>query len=465
MPALPVVIFMTSNGVGMGHLSRQLTLSLSGPQQFESVLFSLSGALPRVMAADTSGELPEAHERAVRYEYCPSRDARWLPPNGWQRLVRTRYKSYRWHPYVRDRLVALAVETGASVVVFDGVVPYDGLLEARAVLPDVAFVWMRRGMWLPDAATHRLRHSDQFDLVIEPGDFGSAADAGPLANRTDATRIAPVSLTNVLTINTRDDARRALGLPLDRPVLLLAPGSGALGSVEEAAARIQQHIAAVGPDWVVAVTRQSIVAHTIGDGDGEVAVLDDIYPLARHLGAFDAAVSAAGYNSVHELLAMGVPTLLTPSIHHVTDDQGARARGVVDRGAALLPAQDQLEGAVTELLTDQTQVHLQAGCEALERPAGGEEAADLISDLAGGSKPANGPRDLAAPSRPWLDARTPARGRDGAALRFAEDISVADVRGSAPVEHLLAGSSTHYRATRHRAASWLYRSVSDASDG
>ena len=61
MPSPPVVIFMTSNGVGMGHLSRQLTLALSEPPREGSVIFSLSGALPRIMAASRSGELPEAH--------------------------------------------------------------------------------------------------------------------------------------------------------------------------------------------------------------------------------------------------------------------------------------------------------------------------------------------------------------------------------------------------------------------
>lgn len=459
MSALPVVIFMTSNGVGMGHLSRQLTLALSGPQQFEAVLFSLSGALPRVMAADVSGELPEAHDRGVRYEYCPSRDSGWLPKGGWQRIVRERYRSYRWHPYVRDRLVALATETGASVIVFDGVVPYDGLIAAREILPGVAFVWMRRGMWLPEAKTRRLRHSATFDLVIEPGDFGSAADHGPLVDRDDATRIAPVALTNVLAPDSREHARAALGLPLDQPVLLLAPGSGALGSVEETAARIQRQVAATGPEWVIAVTRQSIVAHTISDASTSLVVLDDVYPLARHFSAFDAAVSAAGYNSVHELLGSAVPTLLVPSVHHVTDDQGARARGVVDRGAALLPVHDHLENAVAEVMSEGVRADLRKACATLEDPDGGMAAADLIGALACEAQPAVRHFSLATPPRPRLDARTPAQGPNGTPLRFEQDISVAQVRGPSPVEHLLSHSSAEYRAARIRTASWLYSSV------
>ena|SRR5690625_3114651 len=78
MSSRPVVIFMTSNGVGMGHISRQLAIILDG-RKVDPVLFSLSGALPRVIQAEATGELPEAHDSKIRYEYCPSREAVRLP--------------------------------------------------------------------------------------------------------------------------------------------------------------------------------------------------------------------------------------------------------------------------------------------------------------------------------------------------------------------------------------------------
>lgn len=462
MPALPVVILMTSNGVGMGHLSRQLTTALSGTRRMDAVLFSLSGALPRVAAADRSGELAGARARGIRYEYCPSRESGWLPAGGWRRALRTRYRSYRWHPYLRDRLVSLAAETGASAVVFDGVVPYAGLLGAREIMPEVGFVWMRRGLWRPGSPSGQLAASARFDLVVQPGDLGGAADRGPLAGRTDAVRVPPVSLTDVLPPSTREEARAVLGLPQDRPVLLLAPGSGALGSVEEAAAVVRRVVAERGPEWVVAVTRQSIAQHAVGeDGSGaggaEVVVLDDVYPLAAHLAAFDAAVGAAGYNSVHELLAAGVPTLLVPSVHHVTDDQEARAAGVAARGAALLAGDDGLGSAVARLLDPDVRAGLRAACAALERPTGGRETADLVVDLARRSRHTRQPVLRPEPPRPVPDARTPVGPGTGVELRLTEEVEVADVRGPDPVEHLLPGSSPGYRAARERTAGWLYR--------
>jgi hypothetical protein len=457
MPARPVVILMTSNGVGMGHLSRQLTVALSGPVQMDAVVFSLSRALPRVIAADHAGELPRAGERGLRYEYGTSRESAWLPSGGWRRRLRTRYRSYRWHPYLRDRLVSLVAETGATAVVFDGVVPYAGLLQARGLLPDVRFVWVRRGMWRPRAPAGQLAASARFDMVLQPADFGGAADRGPLAARTDALRVPPVSLTDVLPATSRELARDALRLPQDRPVLLLAPGSGALGSVEESAARVQQVVLERGPEWLVAVTRQSIAQHSVGPSADRVVVLDDVYPLARHLAAFDAAVSAAGYNAVHELLSARVPTLFVPSVHHVTDDQEARADGVRARGAALVPPPADVEHGVTELLDPLVRDRLRQACAELERPIGGAEAAAVVSALAGTGEPTSQPVPRPRPARPLVDARTPTGPGTGRALRFVEELSVADVHGPDPVEHLLAGSSQDYRTARERTASWLYR--------
>ena len=457
MSSLPVVILMTSNGVGMGHLSRQLTISLSGPQQFQPVLFSLSGALPRIAAADRDGELPGSLDRAIRYEYAPSRESGWLPRRGWRRALRRRYRSYRWHPYLRDRLVSLAAETGASAVIFDGVVPYDGLLRARTLLPDLGFIWMRRGMWRPTAPSGQLAASERFDAVLQPGDFGGAADRGPLSERTDAEHIAPVSLTDVLPATTREEARTRLGLPADGPVLLLAPGSGALGSIEASAALVQQAVRESGPEWTVAVTKQAISRHNVSTASDRVVALDDVYPLSRHMAAFDAAVSAAGYNSVHELLGAGVPTLFVPSVNHVTDDQGARAHGVAARGAAMVAtSDDDVRHGIASLLTESRREELRGVCAVLEAPGGGREAARRIADLASVSAPTTLPVVRPRPSRPVVDARTRTGGDTGISLRFADEIAVKDVRARHPVEHLLPGGSTDYHLARERTAAWLY---------
>nr|NDG08857.1 UDP-N-acetylglucosamine--LPS N-acetylglucosamine transferase [Oxalobacteraceae bacterium] len=77
----------------------------------------------------------------------------------------------KWDHYLRDRLVALIDETGASVVTFDGVVPYPGIVAAKFQRPHINLVWIRRGMWQkkPQGVLLGLQ-SKLMDYVIEPGD-------------------------------------------------------------------------------------------------------------------------------------------------------------------------------------------------------------------------------------------------------------------------------------------------------
>ena len=441
MPQAPVVIVMTSNGVGMGHLSRQLATVLAAGGRMRAVVLSLSKALPRVMAAARGEELPEA--RDVRFEYCPSWESPWLSVPGRHPMLDKVQRRARWAPYLRERIVALARETGASALVFDGVAPYPGLVQARAALPGTRFVWVRRGMWHPAAPVRRLDASRHFDLTVTPGEAGG--DRGPTARRTDARVVAPVSLTSALRTTTRAEARTALGLPAEGPVLLLAPGAGALGSVDDIISGVLAELRGTG--WHVALTRQTIARHGPSTGEN-LTVLDDVYPLARHLAAFDAAVGAAGYNAVHELTSARVPSLFVPTTGTTTDDQVARAAGLVERGAALSSDGTDLPRTIARLLDATEREHLTTACGTLPAADGAAELADLVVELAQHGTPAHGPLAPRAP-RPSLVRRP--RGAEP-----TEHVDVTSVRGPEPVEHVLAGSSPEYVDARRTIARWVY---------
>ncbi|WZH53279.1 MAG: hypothetical protein PIR53_04615 [Nocardioides alkalitolerans] len=444
------VVLATSNGVGMGHLTRQVTVALAGADRLDVTLLSLSAALPTVARAAADGRLPGAER--LRFEYCPSRTSPWQGAGAAKVAWRT-----HWDPYVADRLVALVAETGARVVAFDGVVPYAGLLRARQALPATAFVWVRRGMWRPGVGAAWLARAPHFDAVVEPGDVGGAADAGPTAGLAGVVRTAPISLTSVLPSLPRAEARGRLGLDPGRPALLLAPGSGAYADVSTLLRTVVQHVRAAAPEWQVAVTRQAIARHaadaSAGD-DGSLVVLRDVYPLAPLLGAFDAAVGAAGYNAVHEHASVGLPTLLVPSTGHETDDQVARSRGVADLGAALEATDGAgLRVGLDRLLDPEVRARVRAACAGLAPADGAREVAALLARLGAGRPAVDQPPPAGPPAwrRPALAAAGMRRGVP--LVTEAHD----PVGPEQPVEHLLAGASPEYRARRRAAARWLYR--------
>jgi hypothetical protein len=75
------------------------------------------------------------------------------------------------------------------------------------------------------------------------------------------------------------------------------------------------------------------------------------HDLAEHAAAFDVAVSAAGFNTIHELLVCGVPTVVVPQ-DKIADDQMARASRYAERGAFVVETIDTVGAVLLALLHD-----------------------------------------------------------------------------------------------------------------
>ena len=406
----PVVLLLTSNGWGMGHLSRQLALAMALGERAEPIFLSLSGAVPLVA------------EQGFRAEYCPSPSRGWLEPAP-------------WNAYLAERILALARETQATAVVFDGVFPYRGLLHARRHLPEVAFVWSRRGMWAVGRGKEALKTGSSFDVIVEPGDLGSAADPGLTAGRRDAVRLPPVTLVDVVPQVDRAEARAALGIASEAPVLLVALSAG----TGDPGALLRNVVGSVltKTSWHVAVIR-SPLART-GDQTVEhprIHWLEDVYPLVRYLKAFDAGVASAGYNAAHELPLSGLASLLVANRASAWDDQLSRARGIAERGLALWTTDDQPARAgelAVELVGDarRNQLREELGRLAPADRGGAKLVADVVANAARGVDASGAPlrprrrrvRDQARWRLAWLADR----------LRQAIIGAVHVVRGEVPV--------------------------------
>ena len=356
----PTIILATSNGVGMGHLARASAIALELKDIANPIIVSMAGGV---------AEIPNFV--GVRCEYIPGRDRGWMPRK-------------MWDAYLRDRLLALIEETNARVLSFDGVVPYPGVIGAKLKRNELALVWIRRGLWQkkPQGLALGLQ-SMMMDAVIEPGDFARAYDHGPTKERKDAVVTSAVSLYQKSTALSRDEARVALGLDLDRPAVLVQLGTGNSDVNEKMTAALKGLIG--WKELQVVLTKRPIAA------DGNSLVPDGLdikqvryFPLAKVLHAFDAAICATGYNGVHELLPAQVPTVFVSNIRG-TDDQEARAKWCHDKGYALRADQADLTN-ITEtvkLLQDpKVRAGLHQMCEKLPEANGAKEAAQILYELA-----------------------------------------------------------------------------------
>ena len=361
----PTIILATSNGVGMGHLARASAIALALKEYANPIIVSMAGGI---------AEVPEF--MGIRCEYIPGRDRLWMSRE-------------KWDAYLRDRLLALVDETGAKVLSFDGVVPYPGVIAAKFGHPKLSLVWVRRGLWQKKPQRFVLGlQSKMMDHIVEPGDIARAYDFGPTAVRKDATLTSPVSLFQSETAFERDEARKILGLDLDRPAVLVQLGTGDSDVNEKMTAALSGLLG--WKDLQVILTKQPL------DKDGKSLAPEGLdirvvryFPLAKVLRAFDAGVCATGYNGVHELLPAQVATVFVSNIRG-TDDQEARAKWCHDFGYALRADQADLAditSKVRELQDAEVRARLSAKCAELPDTTGGAEIAKILYDLATAKEP------------------------------------------------------------------------------
>jgi spore coat polysaccharide biosynthesis predicted glycosyltransferase SpsG len=355
----PTIILATSNGVGMGHLARASAIALALKPVANPIIVSMAGGI---------AEIPSF--MGIRCEYIPGRDRLWMSRE-------------KWDAYLRDRLLALVDETDAKVLSFDGVVPYPGVIAARNANPQLKLMWVRRGLWQKKPQRFILGlQAKMMDAIVEPGDIARAYDFGPTSKRNDSVLTSPVSLFRKEDALSREDARKALGLDLNRPVALVQLGTGDSDVNHKMTAALEGLLG--WKDLQVVLTKAPI------DKDGNSLAPEGLdikvaryFPLAKVLHAFDAGICATGYNGVHELLPAQVPTVFVSNIRG-TDDQEARARWCHDFGYALRADQADLADitkTVKKLQDPQVRAALSAKCAELPQTTGGQEIADMLFAL------------------------------------------------------------------------------------
>jgi hypothetical protein len=319
-PERPSLLLISSNGAGMGHLTRLMAYARRVQPDMSPHFLSLSQAVGVVA------------QFGFPYEYLPSAGATGMPPR-------------RWHNLFAERVSDAVARLRPAVVVFDGTWPYDGILRVRDAHPEPRWVWSRRGMWRYGKSAEQLAKSAWFDEVLTPGELAEPYDRGATA-AAGGVRVGPVTLLDIDELDERDIARKALGLPEDRRLALVALGAGNINDISHETGAVVAALRAL--DVEICLTQTEIAQSDRARND--VHVVRE-FPLSRRFAAFDLAVSAAGYNSFHELLRFGVPTLFIPNQDTALDDQLGRARFAADHGLAHMLEHVSV-GAATPLLCD-----------------------------------------------------------------------------------------------------------------
>lgn len=287
----------------------------------------------------------------------------------------------RWHAHLQSRFEHLLDLYEPRVLVFDGVVPYEGMTRAWVDRPDVTTVWLRRGMWRPGAGSRWPKWASRFDLVIEPGDVASRADAGVAAAYAhQVMMVPPITYLDRAEILPADEAREELGIDpsLGTPVLV-SLGAGNINDTRSTVSQLLQRLNDAGCQPFVA---RSPISSVQPDAIGAQTLR--VYPVSRYLRAFEFAAVAGGYNSVHELVVTATPSLIVPNLETGIDDQRRRARYMEQEGLAFaVEDDDSLASALDALLHPATRARMRRRLERRTWVNGAGATAAAIASLSG----------------------------------------------------------------------------------
>jgi hypothetical protein len=351
--ARPVsAVLMTSNGVGLGHLTRMLAVARHLSEHGRCAFFTLSQAFGL------------AEEAGYLTQHVPFHVASGAPQEAWNRAL-------------AEELGDFLDLVAPDVLVFDGNVPYAGLVAALDARPGLKRVWMRRALWAKGVTP---QSEGAFDLILEPGEFSERFDVGGSAGR-DAVRLAPILHVPPGETLAQDAARAELGLCEEAIHVGLMLGAGTNFDFSRMRAQILEHLAA---HEGVAVTE--IVSPFRGlSRDAAAHRRIALFPAARVYRAFDFLVLGAGYNSFHEALAARVPAVFVPNEAAEMDQQIVRARHATAIGCAeLLRVSDRVRvaGVLERMLDSKVRAEMRSRMARLTFADGAAEAASLILSVA-----------------------------------------------------------------------------------
>jgi UDP:flavonoid glycosyltransferase YjiC (YdhE family) len=218
-------------------------------------------------------------------------------------------------------------------LVFDGGYVFDSIYRTIHETGCRA-TWIRRGLWQPgQVAGANTERERAFRDVLVPGEAFEELNID-YSRGTHVHRVGPI--VQPTPGSAPADVRRRLAETLDTEFDTLVVTMLGGGVASDRTAQIQTisalldrrprclHLVVVWPNSRVSP------GHYGWPGTRVVRTHNSLALAA----AADLVVSAAGYNSFHELLYHGIPTIFIPQVAPYLDDQERRARAASERGLA-----------------------------------------------------------------------------------------------------------------------------------
>lgn len=348
------VLFMVTNGTGLGHLTRGLAIAKrlrEIDQQYE-IIFLTTSLATEVL-----------RENNFMFYYVPTKGL--MPEEITWRV---------WNNFLSEQIEGIIGLYEPVAIVFDGAVPYMGLLANLNKKHSFKSVWIKRECYKKEFDNLEVKEKP-FDLIIVPNEVNDAI----CSNNAQKVYTNPIIFLEEDEAYLRERIRAQINLKDEERLFYIQLGAGNINNIESTLKTIITAIIK-NPQYHI-LLGESIIGKHLNIRSDQVTQIRN-FPNAQYFKAVDGAISAAGYNTVHELLLFGVPTLFIPNKETAQDDQVARVKKVEKENAGLILndlTPHEIESSIDYLVKNKEQ--LSTNAKALIKGNGALEAAIYIKAL------------------------------------------------------------------------------------
>lgn len=348
------IIFMITNGAGLGHLTRGLAVAkrLRVIAPWLDIVFFTTCIATEVI-----------RKEGFMYFYVPSKV-----------LLPEEVSATTWVNMLKGQLGQLISFYHPIGIVFEGAYPCGAIISHLRSNPDLKSVWIKRESNKSDPQCLK-QLEEAFNLVIVPREAGKDYEGEVMPD--NKCYCPPIVLIDESDAHAREEVRSALGVKKYEKLFYIALGVLETSDSNDILGKVQKYL--LGRRNTKLLIAESIIGPSVEASDPNIKIIRN-YPNAQYFKAIDFAITAAGYNTYHEMVAFNIPTLFIPNTHTVLDDQVKRAMYLKDRGAALcLMNMKLLDQEITLLQERKDEIRVQL---ALCREKNGAlDAAKLIAHL------------------------------------------------------------------------------------
>lgn len=350
------ILFAPTNGAGLGHLTRTMAIARrikkSNPDK-EIIFFSTSPAMHLILREGFMGY------------YLPSK-----------MLFQQDISSSQWNRLLKEHLSTVIQLHRPEMIVFDGAYAYQGLISTMKD-SNMKRIWIRKDQTKNPDMHKKVQQMDScFDKVVIPGEAGKKY----VQKKLNYYYSNPVIYLDRSELLDRELVLKQWNIPKECQVIYVQLGAGNINDINSTLGMIISILK--NKENIFIVIGESIVGKRLNFYDKRIKMLRD-YPNSRFFNAFDLAITACGYNTFHELMYFGVPSIFIPNEQTKSDDQVARSMVAQNMGAAITlisPTLEDLKNAIENALDFNNNNKMRMASKELIKANGADELALILSN-------------------------------------------------------------------------------------